>query len=84
MPEKREQTPDCFEPEVYEYKGSKVLKIPLGDGYSMSFGLRKANAILDNIKAIEEFFHSNGESCVPRKQGKSSPTTTMVDDDVPF
>jgi len=90
--DKREQTPDCFESEVYEYKGRGVLKIPLGGGYSMSFGLRKTGAILENIQAIEEFFHSNGERCVPAKQTNksayskpgSNPTPPMADEDIPF
>ena len=81
MANKEQGSPDCWEPEVYKYKGSPVLKIPTGEGYSMSFGLRKAKAILENLKAIQAFVDSEGENCGTEGVHRPTPPPT---DDKPF
>lgn len=49
------ENPNIHEPTETEYKGHPMLQIPIGDGYSFNFGLRKAKAVLDHIAAIEGF-----------------------------
>ncbi len=47
--------------EYSEYKGHKLilLKRSADDKYPFSFGLRKAQLILENIEAIKEFVKNN-------------------------
>jgi hypothetical protein len=48
---------------VVEFNGHPILEIPLGDGRGISFGLKKAEAILENIEAVKKFVESKGKEC---------------------
>lgn len=43
--------------EIGEFKGNKILKLKKdeNDGFGMSFGVRKAQLILDNLEDIKAF-----------------------------
>lgn len=43
------------EPTVGEYKGYPTITIPLGDDRDFSFGVKKAQAIVEHIEAIKKF-----------------------------
>ena len=43
------------EPKVGEYKGHPTLTLPNGSKYGFTFGLSKAQAILDHLDAIRAF-----------------------------
>lgn len=43
------------EPTRSQYKGSPILTLPTGNGYGFSFGLRKAQSIIDHLEAIKSF-----------------------------
>lgn len=47
--------PEIYEPEESTFKGHPTLTIPIGDGYGMTFGVRKAQAIINSIDAIRSF-----------------------------
>ena len=58
--------PPVTQPTVGEYKGYPTLTLPLPEtgtaaASDFSFGLRKAQAILDNIGDIEQFVAGNLE-----------------------
>lgn len=44
-----------FSTRISEYKGHPILEIHNGRGKLISFGLRKAEAILASVEAIEGF-----------------------------
>jgi len=52
------------EPETTEYKGHPVLSLPMGQNgdKAFSFGLKKAEAILQWIAAIQTFVEKEGEN----------------------
>ena len=56
----REQREPVTDPTVGNYKGNPTLTLPMpatetSKPWEFSFGVRKAQAILDNIAAIEDF-----------------------------
>lgn len=65
MAKGKKKSVDSVGIEEVEYKGNPILKIPLSsDGkYYFSFGVKKAYAILKNVKAIKAFYlkHKDGK-----------------------
>jgi hypothetical protein len=53
------------EVQIVEFKGNKILELPFddGSGNGVSFGMKKAKAILANIEAIKKFVASDGKEC---------------------
>jgi hypothetical protein len=47
------------EVKVSEYKGSAVISLPTGWGKGMTFGLKKAEAILLYLEDIKKFVEDN-------------------------
>lgn len=50
-------------PEVTEYKGNNMLSIHPDSKWPFSFGLKKAQMILDNLPYIQAFVKSGGVNC---------------------
>lgn len=59
-----------YKPEIREFKGHKILAIPTGGGYSVSFGLSKAKAILEHLDEISTFVETNGRSFEPEDESE--------------
>lgn len=49
------ELPPANHPVINEYKGNQVLCLNPNSKYPFSFGVGKAQLILDNIKEIEKF-----------------------------
>ena len=49
-------------PVIQEYKGNKLICLNPGSQYEFKFGISKAKLILNNLKAIENFVLTEGES----------------------
>lgn len=47
------------EAEVGEFKGHPVVRLPNGSRYGLTFGLRKARAVIDCQAAVISFIHDN-------------------------
>jgi hypothetical protein len=45
---------------VEEFKGNKILKLDMGNDRYFSFGVKKAETILNHIKDIEDFVKEFG------------------------
>ena len=43
---------------ISEFKGNKVIEIPLEGDYKFSFGKKKAEAILEHIEEIKDFVNN--------------------------
>jgi hypothetical protein len=43
------------EPTIQEFKGNKILALPVGEGRDFSFGVARAQAILKYLESIQEF-----------------------------
>lgn len=61
-----------YNAETGEFKGNKVITLSEGEKRVVSFGLRKAKAILENIEAIKKFVEEN-DSYVAVDTSKLSP-----------
>lgn len=50
---------------ITTWKNHILLELPFddGSGNGMSFGLKKAKLILDNIEVIKKFVASDGKEC---------------------
>lgn len=55
-----------YKVETGDFKGSKTISITKEEKRVISFGVKKAQAILDNIEAIKKFVEENTEA---NKQG---------------
>jgi len=42
-----------------EYKGSPVISLPTGWGKGMTFGMKKAESIIEHIEEIKKFVEEN-------------------------
>ncbi len=52
-------------PSIEVYKGDPILCLNPDDRFKLSFGIKKAKMILENIESIRAFIISNGHTCVP-------------------
>jgi len=55
-------------PAIDFYQGQPTLCLNPEARYKFSFGVKKAQMILDNIEAIKAFVASDGNSCVPTNE----------------
>lgn len=52
---------EITEPTRSIYKGTPILSLPTGNGYGFSFGLKKAQALLEHIEEVKSFVEDNDQ-----------------------
>ena len=57
---------------ISDYQGQPVLSLRADTKWPFSFGLKKAEVILEHIAEIEAFVASGGETFLPEKKAKKA------------
>lgn len=55
---------------ISDYQGQPVLTLRADTRYPFSFGLKKAEVILENLAEIRAFVESQGDTFLPEKPAK--------------